>query len=68
MLSRVPDQSLVENALEGADHIAATRGDGYAFVYDAQGRPFTLNLGKISGEPGEVLVVQPAQREFDGRR
>jgi len=49
MLSRVPDQSLVADALQGADHIAATRGDGYAFIYDAQGRPFTLNLGKISG-------------------
>ena len=49
VLSRVPDQSLVADALQGADHIAATRGDGYAFVYDAQGRPFTLNLGKISG-------------------
>jgi hypothetical protein len=36
--------------LQGADHIAATRGDGYAFVYDAQGRPFTLALGKISGD------------------
>jgi hypothetical protein len=48
-LSRVPDQTLVADALEGADHIAATRGDGYAFIYSAQGRPFTLNLGKISG-------------------
>ena len=50
VLSRVPDQSLVTNALEGSDHIAATRGDGYAFIYDAQGRPFTVNLGKISGD------------------
>jgi hypothetical protein len=49
-LSRVPDQSIVANALEGADHIAATRGDGYLFVYSAQGRPFTVNMGKISGE------------------
>jgi hypothetical protein len=49
VLSRVPDQTLVADALQGADHIASTRGDGYAFVYDAQGRPFTLNLGKISG-------------------
>ena len=48
--SRVPDQSLVVDALQGADHLAAIRGDGYAFVYDAQGRPFTLVLGKISGE------------------
>jgi len=50
VLSRIPDQGLVANELEGADHIAATRGDGYAFVYDAQGRAFTLNLGRISGE------------------
>ncbi len=47
--SRVPDQSLVANALEGADRIAATRGQGYAFVYSAQGRKFTVNMGKISG-------------------
>ena len=49
VLSRVPDQSLVADALEGDNHIAATRGDGYAFVYDPQGRPFTLNLGRVSG-------------------
>jgi hypothetical protein len=49
VLSRVPDQSLVADELQGADHIAATRGDGYAFFYDAQGRPFNVNLGKISG-------------------
>jgi enterochelin esterase-like enzyme len=48
-LSRVPDQSIVVNALTGADYIAATRGDGYVFVYSAQGRPFTVNLGKIPG-------------------
>ncbi|MGA2115629.1 MAG: glycoside hydrolase family 140 protein [Bryobacteraceae bacterium] len=49
-LSRVPDQSIVVNALEGADHVAATRGDGYLFVYSAQGRPFTVTMGKISGD------------------
>ncbi|MDP3000537.1 MAG: glycoside hydrolase family 140 protein [Bryobacterales bacterium] len=49
MLSRVPDQSIVTSALEGADYIAATRGDVYLFVYTGQGRRFTVNLGKISG-------------------
>ncbi|MDO8542052.1 MAG: glycoside hydrolase family 140 protein [Opitutaceae bacterium] len=49
ILSRVPDQSLVVDALKGADFIAATRGDGYAFIYSAQGRTFMANLGKISG-------------------
>jgi hypothetical protein len=48
-LSRVPDQSLVVNALTGPDYIAATRGDGYALIYSGQGRAFTVNLGKISG-------------------
>ncbi|HEX8984590.1 MAG TPA: glycoside hydrolase family 140 protein [Bryobacteraceae bacterium] len=49
-LSRVPDQAIVENDLTGADHIAATRGDGYLFVYTAQGRRFTVNMSKISGD------------------
>jgi len=48
-LSRVPDQSIVVDPLQGADHIAATRGDGYLFIYSAQGRKFTVRLGKISG-------------------
>jgi hypothetical protein len=47
--SRVPDQTLVADTLDGADKIVATRGDGYAFVYSAQGRKFTVNLGKMSG-------------------
>ena len=62
-LSRVPDQSLVANALEGADHIAATRGDGYAFIYSAQGRKFTVHMEKLGAAKGEGLVVQPAQRQ-----
>jgi hypothetical protein len=58
-LSRVPDQSLVADALSGADHIAATRGDGYAFVYSAQGRPFTVNMGKISGDRVKAWWYNP---------
>ncbi len=46
-LSRVPDQTLVADPLSGADHIAATRGDGYAFIYSAQGRKFTVNLNLL---------------------
>ncbi|MBP2234659.1 hypothetical protein J2Z31_001149 [Sinorhizobium kostiense] len=49
MLSRIPDQSLVQDALSGADHIRATRGDDFAFIYAATGRTFSVNLGKISG-------------------
>lgn len=47
--TRVPDQTLVTDELEGVNHIAATRGEGYAFIYTAEGRPFTVNMGKISG-------------------
>lgn len=49
-LSRVPDQTIVVDPLDGADHIAATRGDGYLFIYSAQGRKFTMRMGKISGQ------------------
>jgi hypothetical protein len=49
MLTLVPDQSLVVNALSGSNRIQAARGDGFMFVYTATGNAFTVNLGKISG-------------------
>ena len=39
----------IQDAYSGADHLQATRGDDYAFIYAATGKPFTLNLGKITG-------------------
>jgi hypothetical protein len=71
--SRVPDRSLVENPLDGADRIVATRGDGYAFIYSAQGRKFTVNLGRISGERVKAWWYNPrtgtssAPEEMDNR-
>ncbi len=41
-LSRVPDQTLLRETWSGADYIAAARGDGYVFVYSAQGRAIHL--------------------------
>jgi hypothetical protein len=58
-LSRVPDQTLVENELEGANHIVATRGDGYAFIYSPMGRKFTAVLGKISGARVKTFWYNP---------
>jgi hypothetical protein len=46
--SRIPDPSLVADPLDAADRIAATRGDGYAFIYSAQGRKFTVNLQPLN--------------------
>ncbi|HRN54909.1 MAG TPA: putative collagen-binding domain-containing protein, partial [Agriterribacter sp.] len=49
-LERVPDQSLiVENNYAPSERIQATRGADYAFIYSAMGKPFTVNLNKISG-------------------
>ena len=59
MLSRVPDQSLVADVLEGADHIVATRGDGYAFVYSPMGRKFSITLGKVSGDKLKAWWFNP---------
>jgi len=50
LLDRIPDQSLIEeNNLYVGERIQATRGNDYSFVYAATGKPFTVNLGKISG-------------------
>lgn len=49
-LERVPDQSLITNALSGGSHIQATRGKSYALVYTARGAAFSVNMGKISGD------------------
>ncbi len=49
-LDRVPDQSLIiENNLNAYERIQATKGKDFAFVYSAIGKPFNLNMGKISG-------------------
>lgn len=51
LLDRVPDQSLIaENNLSAPERIQATRGNDYAFIYSAVGKPFTVNPGKISGK------------------
>jgi len=50
MLERIPDQSLIlENNYVPAERIQATRGDDYAFIYTAAGKPFTVVLNKIKG-------------------
>ena len=58
-LSRVPDQSLVQDTLNGNDKIVATRGDGYPLIYSAQGRKFTVSLGKISGHKLKAWWFNP---------
>jgi hypothetical protein len=57
--ARLPDQTLVTEALTGADHIRATRGTDYLFVYSAQGRPFTVRMGRISGKNVRAAWFDP---------
>lgn len=57
--SRVPDQSLIVDPLDGADRIVATRGDGYAFVYSPQGRKFSVRLDKLTSEKVQAWWFNP---------
>jgi hypothetical protein len=59
ILARVPDQSLLVDSLKGEDHLVATRGADYLFVYSPTGKAFTLNLGKISGKEVRASWFDP---------
>lgn len=49
ILNRIPDQAMiVDSVYSGADHIRATRGEGYAFIYIPTGKPFKIDIDKIS--------------------
>ena len=64
MLDRVPDQSLIlENDLSTSERIQATRGNDYVFIYTAAGKPFTVNLGKISGSQLNATWYNPRNGE-----
>src|SRR5205085_421542 len=65
MLTRVPDQSLIADALGVQDRIQATRGEDYLFVYSTLGKPFTVNLGKISGKRLKGYWYDPRTGEVE---
>jgi hypothetical protein len=74
-LSRVPDQGLlVGDPGTGDQHIQATRGDGYAFIYTPTGRPFSVKLGSISQDRIKAWWFDPRTGqgtpigEFEARR
>ena len=57
-LDRIPDQSLVEN-YPGANHVQATRGFDYAFIYSPNGLKLKVSMGKISGEEVKAYWYDP---------
>ncbi|MDA0196730.1 MAG: glycoside hydrolase family 140 protein [Bacteroidetes bacterium] len=65
-LDRVPDQFLITNVLGNNDHIQATRGSDYMFVYSAQGESFQLNTQKISGKELKGFWLNPRTGEISG--
>jgi hypothetical protein len=46
---RVPDQSMVTGNGEKYNRVLCTRGNNYALFYVYNGRPFTVQLGKLAG-------------------
>jgi hypothetical protein len=59
-LTRVPDQSLIAgDAGDGPEHIQATRGEDYAFIYLPYGQNFRVTLGKISGQKVRAWWFDP---------
>jgi hypothetical protein len=63
ILERVPDQSIVNDALGANDRIQATRGKDYLFVYSSQGKPIAMNMGKISGQQLKAYWYNPRNGE-----
>lgn len=63
MLDRVPDQSIIVDALQAHNRIQATRGLDYLFVYSAQGQAFTVRMKKISGSELKVTWYNPRNGE-----
>lgn len=63
MLDRLPDQTLIKDGMGANDRIQATRGQDYIFVYSAQGKPITVNLGKISGKEVSAFWYNPKNGE-----
>ena len=63
MLDRVPDQTIITNAMGANDRIQSTRGKDYLFVYSSQGKPITVNMGKISGNKVIAYWYNPKNGE-----
>jgi hypothetical protein len=60
VLERVPDQSLIAGeAGTGVQHVQATRGADYAFLYLPTGHPVPVQLGKISGSKVKAWWFNP---------
>ncbi len=63
-LVREPDQTIIDgDAGAGPDHIQATRGADYAFVYVPTGKPVAVKMGRISGKRTAAWWYNPRTGE-----
>lgn len=64
-LDRVPDQSLIvsENPADYTQHMQATRGKNYAFIYSGSGLPVEVKMGVISGKKVRAYWYNPRNGE-----
>lgn len=59
MLERIPDQTLIDNAKNENDHIQATRGTDYIFVYSTQGKSFEVNIPMLNAKKVKATWFDP---------
>lgn len=62
---RVPDQSLVLEEYSDIEHIRATRGKDYAFIYTPDGKELQVRMGKISGQQVKAYWFDPRTGKKD---
>jgi hypothetical protein len=61
-LDRVPDQTLIAGEPGvGMEHVQATRGRDYAFLYIPTGSKIAVNMGKISGDKVKAWWFDPRE-------
>ena len=58
-LDRIPDQELIAENYEGSNHLQATRGKDYVFIYSPNGLRIKVNMGRISGENVKAYWYNP---------
>jgi hypothetical protein len=56
---RVPDQSLIIGNGTRYDRVAASRGTSYAIAYSYTGKPFRVQMGRISGNRVRAASYDP---------
>ena len=60
-LDRIPDQELIAENYDGANHLQATRGKNYVFIYSPNGLIIKVKMGRISGENVKAYWYDPRQ-------